>query len=313
MQYRNLGSSGLKVSVIGLGTNQFGGTCDFETSKSILDAALDAGINFIDTADIYSRGGSEDVIGRAIKGRPRDQILIGTKVTKPMGDGPNDVGFSRHRIMTGIDASLKRLDTDYIDLYQIHEWDEVTPVEEMMSALNDLVRMGKVRYLGCSNFNAWQMTEANGVAEKNGWTKFVTNQPHYHLFQREIEQELVSACQYHNVGILPYFPLAGGFLTGKYKRGEAAPEGSRGARSPYVQKYMTDENYDVLEKLGAFAQDHGHTINELAHAWLMAQPQISSVISGATRAEHVIANAKSAEWELSEQDLAVVNEILGGE
>ena len=310
MQYRNLGTSGLKVSAIGLGTNQFGGKCDLETVREIIAGALDAGINFIDTADVYQKGRSEDFIGQAIAGRPRDQVLIATKVRHPTGDGPNDVGMSRHHILTGVEASLKRLNTDYIDLYQVHRWDPADPIEETMRALDDLVRSGKVRYLGASNFNAWQLTHANSVAERKHWDKFVSIQPHYHMFERGIEGELLPACEYFGIGLLPYFPLAGGFLSGKYKRGESAPPGSRGETSPYVQKYMTDENYDRVEKLTAFAEARGRSMNDLAHAWLLSRPAVSSVITGATKVEHVTVNAAAGDWGLSPEEVEEVGRIL---
>jgi aryl-alcohol dehydrogenase-like predicted oxidoreductase len=310
MQYRNLGKSGLKVSVIGLGTNQFGGKVDLETTKSILAAAIEAGINFIDTADIYQKGRSETLIGEALEGR-RHEVLIATKFFFATGEGPNDRGASRHHIMEAVDASLRRLRTDHIDLYQIHTWDADTPIEETMQALDDLVRAGKVRYIGASNFTAWQLTHANAVAAQNGWTRFVSIQPHYHLLEREIEKEMLPACGYFGIGVLPYFPLAGGFLTGKYKQGQPAPKGSRGETSEYVQRYMTPENYARLAALTEFAEARGHTVNELAHAWLMAQPMVSSVISGATRVEHVRANAAAAGWELTADELDAVNRILG--
>lgn len=309
MQYRNLGKSGLKVSVIGVGTNRFGGKVDLEGTRSIIDAALDAGINFLDTADVYTDGASEACIGEALKGR-RDKILVATKVFHPMGQGPNDRGASRYHIFAGVEASLRRLQTDNIDLYQIHRWDETTPIEETMRALDDLVRSGKVRYIGASNFAAWQLTRANAAAERFGWEQFVSVQPHYHMFEREIEKELVPACRYFNVGILPYFPLAGGFLTGKYQKGQPAPVGSRGESSPYVQKYMTDANYDRLAKLQEFALERGHTLNELAQAWLAAQPQVACVISGATKVEHILANAAAGEWLLSKDEVDAVNLIL---
>ena len=311
MLYRNLGRSGLKVSVIGLGTNQFGGKCDAGTTRNILAAAIDAGVNFIDTADVYQEGRSETNIGSALKSYARDEIIIATKVRHPVGDGPNQRGVSRHHILSGVDASLKRLDTDYIDLYQIHTWDPSSPVEETMRALDDLVRWGKVRYIGASNYRSWQLAHANAVAGENGWEQFVSVQPHYHMLERGIEQELVPACKFFGIGILPYFPIAGGFLSGKYRRGEGAPEGSRGETSKYVQRYMTDENYDRVEKLTAFAAGHGRSLNELAHAWLLATPEISSVITGATRVEHVIANAAAGDWELSADDRSAVDEILG--
>ncbi len=311
MQYRNLGHSGLKVSAIGLGTNQFGGKVDQPTVNDILAAALDAGINFIDTADIYQKGRSEEAIGQAIKTR-RDAYLIATKFRAQMGDDPNEQGTSRHHIMHAVHASLRRLDTDYLDLYQVHSWDGETPLEETLRALDDLIRTGKVRYLGASNFTAWQLTRANTLADLRGWTPFVSIQPHYHLFEREIEKELIPASRYLNVGVLPYFPLAGGFLTGKYRRGETAPAGSRGETSPYVQRHFTDANYDKLEILIAFAEARAHTINELAHAWLLAQPQVASVISGATKVEHLQANAKGGDWVLTREEEKEVRGILEG-
>lgn len=310
MQYRNLGFSGLKVSTIGLGTNQFGGKCDLETTKNIIAAALEAGVNFIDTADVYQNGRSETFIGEALKDHPRDQVLIATKVRHPVGDGPNQRGTSRHHILNSVDASLKRLQTDYIDLYQIHTWFGEAPIEETMRALDDLVRWGKVRYIGASNFSAWQLTHANGVASQKDHERFVSIQPHYHMLERGIEKELLPACDYFGIGILPYFPIAGGFLTGKYTREEGAPPGSRGETSKYVQRYMTDENYDKVEKLTAFASERGHTMTELAHAWLLSRPSVSSVISGATKVEHVKANAAAADWELSADEVEAVNVVL---
>jgi len=311
MQYRSLGSSGLKVSAIGLGTNQFGGKVDLGITKDIISAALDAGVNLIDTADVYQEGRSEEFIGKALKGR-RDQALIATKVFHSVGKGPNDRSASRQHILDGVNASLRRLATDTIDLYQIHSWDAETPVEETMRALEDIIRAGKVRYIGASNFTAWQLTWANSVAESHGWSKFVSIQPHYHMLERGIEAELIPACTYFGVGILPYFPLAGGFLTGKYHQGEPPPPGSRGESSPYVQRYMTGANYSRLESLRAFAQERGHSTNELAHAWLLAQPQVSSVISGATRVEHVQANTISVDWVLSHEELDQISGILQG-
>jgi aryl-alcohol dehydrogenase-like predicted oxidoreductase len=311
MRYRQLGNSGLKVSVIGLGTNQFGGRVDLVGTKDIIAAALDLGINLIDTADVYQDGRSESNIGEALKGQ-RDRAVIATKVFFKVGDGPNDQGASRQHILTGVEASLKRLQTDYIDLYQVHRWDGETPIEETLQALDDLVRSGKVRYIGASNFAAWQLTHANATADLKGLTRFVSIQPHYHMFERQVEAELIPACNYFGIGILPYFPLAGGFLTGKYVLGEPAPIGSRGENSEYVQRYMTPDHYAKLAQLIAFAEGHGRAINELAHAWLLAQPLVSSVISGATKITHVQANSLSADWDLSPDEYHQVNEILAG-
>ncbi|HAJ38259.1 MAG TPA: aldo/keto reductase [Chloroflexi bacterium] len=310
MQYRSLGRSGLQVSVIGLGTNQFGGKVDQAGVNAIIAGALDLGINFIDTADVYQQGRSESTLGVALKGK-WDKVVLATKAFHPMGDGPNDKGVSRYHLINAVEASLRRLQSDHIDLYQMHRWDAATPIEETLRTLDDLVRSGKVRYIGASNYMAWQLARANLLAEFNHWTPFVSIQNHYHMFERALEREMIPFCNAHNIGILPYFPLAGGFLTGKYRRGEAAPAGSRGESSPYVQGYMTDANFDKLEALEAWAQARGRTLTELAHAWLLAQPQVSSVISGATTLAHVESNAKGADWPLTAADLDEVNALLG--
>jgi aryl-alcohol dehydrogenase-like predicted oxidoreductase len=311
MHYRNLGASGLKVSAVGLGANRFGSKCDLDTVRRILDKASELGINFIDTADVYAQGRSEEFIGQALHDR-RDRFVIATKFRSQTGEGPNDQGASRLHIFQAVEASLRRLATDYIDVYQIHEWDAETPLEETLRALDDLIRSGKVRYIGASNFTAWQLCRANDLAELQHWTPFISIQPEYHLLERSIETELIPYCQAFNVGILPYFPLAGGFLTGKYQRGQPAPDGSRGESSQYVQGYMTDRNYSLVEQLTRFAAEYGHTMTELAIAWLLARPQISSVISGVTKVEHVAANAQSAEWALSAEEVEAINAILNG-
>jgi aryl-alcohol dehydrogenase-like predicted oxidoreductase len=310
MEYRTLGGSGLKVSALGLGANQFGGKVDQETVRNILGAALDLGVNFIDTADVYQGGKSEECIGAGLECR-RQAALIATKFFGRTREGPNEVGASRYHILRAVEGSLRRLNTDYIDLYQIHQWDSETPLEETMRALDDLIASGKVRYIGASNFTAWQLTWANALAELNGWSKFVSIQPHFHMFERGIEKELIPACAFFDIGILPYFPLAGGFLTGKYRQGQPPPPGSRGETSQYVQRYMTPENFSRLEKLKSFAERRGHQVNELALAWLMAQPQVSSVISGATKVEQVQANAASVAWELTPEEISEIRDILG--
>lgn len=309
MEYRQLGNSGVRVSAIGLGTNQFGGKVDQQGVNEIVHGALDLGINFIDTADVYQGGRSEETLGVALKGR-WSQVVVATKFCMKVGDGPNDRGASRYHMMNAVEASLRRLQSDHIDLYQVHQWDETTPLEETLRALDDLVRSGKVRYVGASNFAAWQLAEANLLAELRGWAPFITIQPHYHMLEREIEKELIPYCNVHNVGILPYFPLAGGFLTGKYKRGQEAPPGSRGETSAYVQKYMADAHYDKIEALTAWAQERDRSMTELAHVWLLAQPRVSSVISGATRLAHVQSNVKAAGWSLTPGELDEVNAIL---
>ena len=311
MEYRYLGNSGLKVSTIGLGTNQFGGKVDQQGVNEILDGCQELGINLIDTADVYQGGRSEETLGVALKGR-LDKFILATKVVSPTGDGPNDRGASRYHIAEGVEACLRRLQMDHIDLLQMHRWDDNTPIEETLRALDDLVSSGKVRYIGASNYMAYHLARANLLAEIRGWTPFVSVQNHYHMFERAQEQEVIPFCNAHNVGILPYFPLAGGFLTGKYKRGEAAPAGSRGESSPYVQKYMTDSNYAKVEKLTAWAEQRDHNMVELAHAWLLGQPSVSSVISGATKLSQVESNAKAADWSLTSDELKEVNAVLDG-
>ncbi|HJZ49409.1 MAG TPA: aldo/keto reductase [Roseiflexaceae bacterium] len=310
MEYRQLGASGVRVSAIGLGTNQFGGKVNQRGVDEIIAGALDLGINFIDTADVYTQGRSEETLGNALKGH-WPQVVLATKGSSKTGEGPNDRGASRYHLIDAVDASLRRLLSDHIDLYQIHRWDETTPIEESLRALDDLVRSGKIRYVGASNFAAWQLARANLLAELRGWSPFVSVQPHYNMLQRGVEQELLPYCDAYNVGILPYFPLAGGFLTGKYKRGQAAPAGSRGETSAYVQSYMTDANYDRVERLTAWAQQRDHTMAELAHAWLLAHPRVSSVISGATDLAQLQGNATAAGWHLSADELAEVNKLLG--
>lgn len=312
MQYRQLGPSGVRVSAIGLGTNQFGGKVDQQGVNDIIAACADLGINLIDTADVYQQGRSETTLGNALKGR-WDKFVVATKVHIKTGEGVNDYGSSRYHIMNGVEASLRRLQTDHIDLYQLHRWDEQTPIEETLRALDDLIRSGKVRYVGASNFSAWQLARSNLLAELKGWSAFVSIQNHYHMLERGLEQEMIPYCNAYKVGILPYFPLAGGFLTGKYTRQVGAPAGSRGESSSYVQAYMTDANYAKVEKLTAWAEERGHSMAELAHAWLLAQPQVSSVISGASKLAQVQSNAKAADWPLSAEEFAAVNDLLEGE
>ncbi len=311
MEYRQLGHSGVRVSLIGMGTNQFGRKVEQADVNNIIDAALDLGVNFIDTADVYTGGDSEKSLGRALKGK-WDKFVVATKVYFPVGDGPNDRGASRYHIMNGVEASLHRLQSDHIDLYQLHRWDETTPIAESLRALDDLVRSGKVRYIGASAYAAWQLAEANLLAELRGWSSFVTVQSHYHMLEREVEKEVIPYCHTHNVGFIPYFPLAGGFLTGKYKRGQGAPPGSRGETSSYVQNYMTDANFAIVEQLTAWAEERDHTMAELALAWLLAQPQVCSVISGLTRLEHLQQNVRAADWALTAVDLEEIAAILNG-
>ena len=312
MEYRNLGKSGLKVSAIGLGTNRFGAAhVPQEAVNNMVDAALDLGINFLDSADVYTGGQSEITLGNALKGR-WDKFVLATKFFWATGDGPNDRGGSRYHMLNAVEASLRRLQSDHIDLYYLHRWDSSTPIEETLRGLDDLVRMGKVRYIGGSDFAAWQLAKSNLLAEVRGWTAFAAMQSHYHMLERDVEREVLPYCASHGVGFVPYFPLAGGFLTGKYRRGQLAPSGSRGESSDYVKGYMTDANYERIEKLEAWASERGHNPGELAQAWLLAQPAVCSVISGATRLEQIQANVRSAEWKLESAELEQINALLKG-
>jgi aryl-alcohol dehydrogenase-like predicted oxidoreductase len=304
MDHRPLGRSGVRVSAIGLGCNQFGGKVPADGVREILAAAADLGINLLDTADVYQEGRSEETIGAALQALgSRDRWVVATKVGLKTGDGPNECGASRWRIRRQVEASLRRLQSDRIDLYQIHEWDVNTPIEETLAALDDLVRAGKIRYAGASNFAAWQLARADALAELRGWSPFVTIQPHYHMFERDVEKELLPLCEARSLGVLPYFPLAGGFLTGKYRRGAPPPAGSRGESSAYVQKYLTPANFDRLERLEAWARKRDRSMGELAIAWLLARRCVSSVISGATSPAQVRENARAASWTLSPEDL----------
>ena len=308
MKYRRLGNSGLKVSEIGLGANNFGRRVDPDGTAAVIDRALEVGINLIDTANTY--GGdrrSEEYIGRALNGKRAD-ALIATKAAMSMGDGPNDKGASRLHLMSELEKSLRCLRTDYVDLYQVHFPDEDTPIEETMQALDDMVRQGKVRYVGCSNFMAWQVCEAIWTSRTYGLAPFVSVQPHYSMMERTIEAELVPFCREYDVGILPYFPLASGFLTGKYRRGQGAPEGTRLAEGD--RGMFSDKNFDLLESLEAFASDRGHGVLELAFAWLLANPNVSSVIAGATRTDQVESNANASDWAMTPEEKAEVDALL---
>ena len=314
MEYRRLGNSGLKVSVIGLGTNNFGRRMDdVDNAARIIHTAVEHGVNLLDTADVY--GGdhrSEEFIGRAVKGM-RSQVLIATKVGRPMDDGPNSRGASRLRIIQGLDASLRALGVDYIDLFQIHGADPHTPIEETLRALDDVVRSGKVRYIGCSNYSSWQLCEALWVSRTQHLEPFVSEQPLYNMLEREIESDLVPFCQKYSIGILPYYPLAGGFLTGKYRRGEPIPEGSRMALSSYLAgRYLKATNFDLIDRLQQFSEERGHPIVDLAFAWLLANHQISSVIAGASSPEQVKTNVLAGDWQLTTAEKEEVDHILAG-
>jgi aryl-alcohol dehydrogenase-like predicted oxidoreductase len=310
MEFRRLGNSGLKVSEVGLGGNTFGWWANEQLSASIINTAIDAGVNFIDTADVYDRGHSEEYIGRTLKGK-RQQVIIATKFGHPMGQAPNERGGSRHYILRAVDSSLKRLQTDYIDLYYMHTPDASTPIEETLSALDSLVKSGKVRYIGCSNFAAWQVSEALWTSKTNRLTAFVVIQQGYNMISRQIEKELVPCCQAHGIGVIPYSPLASGLLTGKYRQGQEPPADSRLSTSvlPGMKRILTEANWDKLSKLEILAKEHGHTLGELAIAWLLAKPWLSSVIAGAHKAEQVTANIAAAAWKLTSEQVSAVDAI----
>jgi aryl-alcohol dehydrogenase-like predicted oxidoreductase len=310
VEYRNLGKSGLKVSVVGLGCNNFGMRIDAEAARAVVNAALEEGITLFDTADIYGgRGASEEMLGKAL-GNRRTEIILATKFGMPFGKGPYLHGGSRRYICASVEGSLKRLGTDYIDLYQIHQPDPETPQEESLEALTDLVRAGKVRYLGHSNYAAWQLVEAAWVSDQRNLAPFISAQNEYSLLERAVERELVPACRQFGVGILPYFPLASGLLTGKYQRGIEPPKDTRfGAMKPLADRYGKEFYWTAVEKLAEFARTRGHSLLELAMSWLAANPCVSSVIAGATKAEQVAANAKSADWKLSPEELTEIDKI----
>jgi aryl-alcohol dehydrogenase-like predicted oxidoreductase len=310
VEYRNLGRSGLQVSLAGLGCNNFGRRCDRDQTAAVVNKALDLGVTLFDTADIYGpRGLSEEYLGAALQGKRRD-VVLATKFVGPMGEGPLRSGASRRYIFDAVDASLRRLNTDYIDLYQIHFPDQRTPIEETLRALDDVVRQGKVRYIGCSNFAGWQVVQAQWTARTEHMATLISAQNQYNLLDRRIERELVPACNAYGLGILPYFPLASGFLTGKYRPGEPPPEGTRLASAgPMAERIMTEPNFATLQKLEDFAQARGHSMLDLAIGWLASQPHVGSVIAGATKPEQVEQNVRAAEWQLSPDELAEVDAI----
>jgi aryl-alcohol dehydrogenase-like predicted oxidoreductase len=311
MRYRRLGESGLMVSVVGLGCNNFGSRIDAEATRAVVHAALDEGITLFDTADGYGdQGRSEEYLGAALKGR-RDDVVIATKFGGDMAgaNGPDwGARASRRYLTRAVEASLRRLDTDWIDLYQLHWPDHVTPIEETMSALDDLVHAGKVRYLGHSNLTGWQATDAAWIARTRGLTPFVSAQNHYNLLRREVEAELVPACQRFGLGLLPYFPLASGLLTGKYRRGEAAPAGTRLAGERFESR-LAQAPWDTIEELAAYASERGLTMLDVAIGGLAGQPAVASVIAGATRPEQVRANVAAGAWQPSPDDLATLNKL----
>ena len=316
MQYRNLGRSGLQVSLIGIGANRFGHEkMPQEEVTRVLDAAEDLGINFIDSANIYTGGRSEETIGVALKGR-WERFIVATKFSVSMNQKdtlPNHAGASRYHIIEALEGSLRRLGREHVDLYYIHVWDETTPIEETLRALDDLLRAGKLRYLAASNFSSWQLAHANLLAELRGWTAFVAIQNEYSMFERADEREMLPYCAAHNVGYVPYFPLASGFLTGKYRRGQEFPAGSRAAEFKKTGRpipYDSDWHYDRIEALEGWTAARGHTLTELALAWLTARLEIPSVISGVTSLEQLHSNARAVDWTLSTEEVAQVTSLL---
>jgi aryl-alcohol dehydrogenase-like predicted oxidoreductase len=318
MEFRSFGCSGLRVSVAGLGTNNFGKRLDQKATTAVVQESIDQGITLFDTADIYGDGLSEEYLGKALAGRRAD-VIIATKFGMKMGDRPYSEGASRHRIYQAVEASLRRLGTNYIDLYQLHQPDPRTPIEETLRALDDLVRAGTVRYVGSSNFSGWQIADADWSAQTAGVSRFVSAQNDWSLLQRDVERDVVPACERFGVGMLPFFPLASGFLTGKYRRDEAFPQGTRlsewGAQMPdYIKALTSEANWTALENLSRFATERDHSIHELALSWLVAQPVVTSVIAGATSPEQVRGNvAATTEWALSAEETAEVDRLLRGE
>lgn len=311
MEFRDLGSSGLRVSVAGLGCNNFGGRIDFEATARVVHKALDLGINFFDTADTYGdRGRSEEYLGK-ILGSRRDEVVIATKFGLPMSDGARPRNASSRYVVSAIEASLRRLRTDYVDLYQIHFPDVDTPIEETLTALDELLRQGKVRYIGCANFEIWQIVDAVRTAKGLGLAGLVSCQNQYSLLVQDAEQEILPAADNFRLGFLPYYPLAGGFLTGKYRRGEPMPEGARlSTVKRLADRYVTERNWTLVEKLEALATSRGRTLLDLAFAWLLAHRPVSSVIAGATKPEQVEANVKATAWALTIEDMDAVDRVF---
>ena len=317
MEYRQLGRSGLRVSALTMGTMTFGGRGVFANTGDTdlagagrqIDRCLDAGVNLIDTADVYSSGLAEELVGQALEGR-RDRVLIATKARMPMGDGPNDAGLSRKHLIEACEASLRRLRTDHIDLYQVHEWDGQTPLEETLEALDTLVRAGKVRYVGCSNYTGWQLLKALGVSDRHGYQRFVSQQIYYSLQARDAEYELVPAALDQGLGILVWSPLAGGLLSGKYRRGQQGPAGSRQLTDwdePPVRD--PDALYDTVDALVEIGEAHGVSAAQVAIAWLLGRPAVSSVIVGARTDDQLADNLAAAELQLSDEERARLDAV----
>jgi aryl-alcohol dehydrogenase-like predicted oxidoreductase len=313
---RTIPACGLEVSVVGLGCNNFAGRCGREETRAVIDKAIEVGITFLDTSDSYppvsKSGGSEEFIGEILGPRRKD-VVLATKFGSMLDKDPNRKGGSRRWIMTAVEDSLRRLRTDWIDLYQLHRPDAATPIDETLRALDDLICQGKVRYIGCSNFAAWQIVEAEYIARELGLNRFISCQNEYSLLRRDPEAEVLPVLQKYGMGFLPFFPLASGVLTGKYQAGKPAPQGTRlaaGGRS--AEQLLQDNVLGLADRLKRFAEERGHTLLELAMSWLASKPVIWSIIAGATKPEQVVQNAKAADWTLTPQDLADLEVVLKG-
>lgn len=302
MLYRSLGRSGLKVSAIGLGTNSFGGRADKTVAIEILHRAIDHGITFIDTANIYRNTASESIIGEGLKGK-RHHVLLATKAGLRAGPGPNDIGSSRYHLTRELEGSLRRLRTDYVDLYQIHSFDPFTPLEETLATLDDMVRSGKVRYIGSSNYFAWELSKALCVSERRQLVSYISVQPSYSLLDRSIERELLPFCMDQGIGVIPYYPLAGGLLTGKYRPGEPLPEGSRAVKEPQFQDRMSEERLLAAQEVAAIAREASIDTSHLALAWLLTRPAVATVIVGASRPEQIGHNVRTTDITLTDSVL----------
>ena len=313
MDYRNLGASGLKVPVLSFGTGTFGGqgplfsawgTSGVDEARRLIDICLEAGVNLFDTADVYSNGASEEILGAAIKGR-RDKVLISTKTGLPMGDGPLDAGTSRHRLVTAVDAALRRLGTDYIDLLQLHAFDAFTPIDEVLSTLDTLVRAGKLRYVGVSNFSGWQLMKSLAIAERHGWPRYAAHQVYYSLVGRDYESELMPLALDQGVGALVWSPLGWGRLTGKIRRGQPLPTGSRLHETAQFGPPVDDVRlYAIVDALDAVATETGRSVPQIAIAWLLARPSVSSVIIGARDEAQLRDNLGAIGWSLTSAQIA---------
>jgi aryl-alcohol dehydrogenase-like predicted oxidoreductase len=314
MEQRNIGKSGLQVSVVGLGCNNFGGRIDLAATRKVVHKALDLGVTFFDEADTYGdpRGSSETCLGEILGDRRKD-IVLATKFARPMDAAGRFQGASRHYIMAEVEASLRRLKTDWIDLYQQHQPDPLTPIEETLRALDDLVRQGKVRYIGCSTLPGWQVVEAQWTARYHGLHQFISCQEEYSLLARRLDDEMMPMLEACGLGLIPFAPLANGLLTGKYKRDRPQPEG---ARLTYMQRaagrYLTEGNWATVERLEGFAIERGHTLLELAVSWLLRRPQVASVIAGATKPEQVEANVRAAGWAVTQEDMREIDRLTAG-